>query len=84
MKQMIGKEYHRKVKKNLENDLCNRTLIKGANTWTVSVIRSTESFLNWTIERLKNMDHRSRKLLIMNEALRPSDEQTDFVITKEG
>ena len=44
-----------RTRKLLETKLYNRNLIKEINTWAVSVVRYSGSFLKWTRE-LKQMD----------------------------
>ena len=48
MKEKIKKEYLRRNKKLIETKLCNRNLIKGINTWAVSLVRYSGLFLKWT------------------------------------
>ena len=45
---------------------CSRNLIKGINTWAVSLVRYSGPFLKWTREELKQMDQRTRKLMTMH------------------
>ena len=50
MKEKVRKEYLRRTKKLLETKLCSRNLIKGINTWAVSLVRYSGSFLKWTLQ----------------------------------
>ena len=68
MKDKIRKEYLRRTRKLLETKLSSRNLIKGINTWAVSLIRYSGPFLKWTREELKQMDQRTRKLMTMQKA----------------
>ena len=68
MKEKIQKEYLRTTRKLHETKLNSRNLIKGINTWTVSLIRYLGAFLKWTRE-LKQMDQRTRKLTTIHKAL---------------
>ena len=85
MKEKIKREYLRRIRKILETKLNSRNLIKGMNTWAVSVVRYTGPFLGWTKEELQSMDRRTRKLMTMHKALHPRDD-TDrlYVKRKEG
>ena len=48
MKNKIKKEYLRRARKFLETKLSSRNLIKGINTWAVSLVRYSGHFLKWT------------------------------------
>ena len=85
MKDTIRKEYLRKTRKLLETKLSNRNLIKGINTWAVPLVRYSGPFLKWTRDELKQMDHRTRKLMTMHKALHPkNDVDRLYVSRKEG
>ena len=71
MKDTIRKEYLRRARKLLETKLSNRNLIKGINTWAVSLVRYSGQFLKWTRHKLKQMDQRTRKLMTMHKAYTP-------------
>ena len=58
MEEKIKKEYFRRTRKRLETKLYSRNLIKGINTWAVSLVRYSGPFLKWTREELKQMDQR--------------------------
>ena len=74
MKSTISKEYFRRVRKVLETRLNSRNLMKGINTWTVSLMRYSAPFLDWTLDELKAMDRLTRKLLTMHKAFHPRDD----------
>ena len=73
MKEKTKKEYFRRTKKLLETKLNSRNLIKGINTWTVSLVTYSRPFFKWTREELKQMDQRTRKPMTMHKALQPRD-----------
>ena len=56
MKEQIKQEYLRRTRKLLEPKLYCRNLIKGINTWAVSLVRYSGPFSKWTREELKQMD----------------------------
>ena len=60
MKENIGKDYVRRIKKFLETKLCHRNLIKGINTLAVPFVRYLGLFLKWTKDKLRQMDKRTR------------------------
>ena len=74
MKDTIRKEYPRRTRKLLETKLSCRNLIKGINTWAVSLDRYSGSFLKWTRDELKQMNQRTRKLMTMHKELYPRDD----------
>ena len=84
-KKKIKKEYLRS-RKLLETKLCCRNLIKGINTWTVSLLRYLEPFLKWTRDELKQMNQRIKKT--NGHALGPTSQrprwQTIVCIKKGG
>ena len=85
MKDKIRKEYLRRTRKLLETRLSSRELIKGINTWAVTLFRHSGPFLKWTRDELKQMDQRTKKLMTMNKALHPRDDVDRlYVSRKEG
>ena len=52
-------------------------------TWAVLLVRYLGSFLKWTRKELKQMDQRTRKLLIMPKALHLRDDRL-YVLRNEG
>ena len=56
MKGKITKEYKRRVRKVLETKLNGENMIKGINTWAVSLIRYSAAFLDWTKEEKQSID----------------------------
>ena len=74
MKEKIKKEYLRRARKLLETKLYCRNLIKGINIRAVLLVRYLGPFLKWAREELKQMDKRTRKVMIMHEALHPRDD----------
>ena len=51
MKEKIKKEYFRRIRKLLKTKLSSRNLIKGINTWAVSLVRYSGPFLRWKRKR---------------------------------
>ena len=85
MKETIQKEYLRRTRKLLETKLNSRNLIRGINTWAVSLVRYSGPFLKWTRDELKQIDQRTRKLMTMRKALHPRDDVDRlYVSRKEG
>ena len=83
MKDKIKKEYHRRTRKLLETKLHSRNIIKGINTWAVSLVRYSGPFLKCTRDEFKQMDQRTRKLMTMHKALLPRDDGDRYESRKE-
>ena len=85
MKERIKKEYLKRIRKLLDAKLYVRNLVKGINTWAVPFIRYSGSFLLRNIEELKQIDQRTRKLMIMHKTLHPRDDVERLRVSrKEG
>ena len=83
MKDMIRKRYLRTTRKLLETKLYSRNLIKGIDTWAVSLVRYSGPFLKWTREEFKQMDQKTRKLMIMHKALHPRDDVDRLYVSRK-
>ena len=66
MKEMVGKEYYRRVKLLAGTKLYARYMIGAINSWAVSIVRYTAGILDWAESELAKMDIRTRKILTMN------------------
>lgn len=64
-------EYIRKVSKLMKSKL--NGLVKAVNTWGISLLRYSETFVNWTKAELAKQD-RTRKEFSMNGVLYPRRE----------
>ena len=85
VKEKIKKDYLMKSGKLLETKLYSKNLIKGINTWAVLLGRYYGPFLKWTRKELKQMDQRTRKIMIMHKVLHPrNDIDRLYVSRKEG
>ena len=71
MKDKVEMEYNRRVKKLTKSKLLGGNMVAGINAWAVGVIRYTAGILDWTIEDMKRMDIKTRKMLTMGGALHP-------------
>ena len=56
MKMKLTKEYFQRVRKLLQSKIDGRNVICGTNTWAVSVLRYSASFVNWTRDELRVLD----------------------------
>ena len=71
MKELVRKEYFRRVKKILKSKLNGGNTIKAINSRAVSIIPYGAGIVDWTKEELQEMDRKTRKLLTINRALHP-------------
>ena len=73
MKEKIKKEYIRRTRKLLKTKVYSRNLIKRINTWAVLLVRYSGPFLKSTREELRQMEQRTRMLMMMHKALHLKD-----------
>ena len=64
-----------------EGKLHSRNLVKGINTWAVSLVRYSGPFLKWTREELKQKDQRTGKL--MHKALHLRDDVDRLYVSRK-
>ena len=85
MKLNVSKEHIRRLRKVLKLKLNGGNLVCGVNTWAVSLIRYSASFVSWRKSELQATDGKTRKLLTMYGALHPkSDVDRLYIPRKEG
>ena len=62
-----------------------RNLVRGVNTWTVSLLRYSAAFVSWRKNELQAIDRKTRKLFTIYGALHPkSDVNRLYIPRKEG
>ena len=74
MKGKIKTEYYRRVRKILETKLNDGNIITGINTWAVSLLRYSATFLDWVEAELEQMNRRIRKLMTIHQPLNPKSD----------
>ena len=85
MKLNVSKEYISRLRKVLKSKLNGRNLVRGVNTWAVSLLRYSGAFVSWRKSELQTIDRKTRKLFIIYGALHPkSDVDRLYISTKEG
>ena len=82
MKGKVRKEYYRRIRKVLESKLNGGNIIKAMNTWAVAAVRYTAGILDWTVDELKEMDRKTRKLMTINRALHPKADVDRLYISR--
>ena len=61
--------YFLRLKKLMGSELNGSNLVTGINSWAVGIVRYGAGILDWTVEELKQMDIKTRKILTMNGCL---------------
>ena len=85
MKLNVLKEYIRRLRKVLKSKLNGGDLVRGVNTWAVSLLRYSEAFVSWRKSELQAIDRKTRKLFTIYGALHPkSDIDRLYIPRKEG
>ena len=85
MKLNVSKEYVRRLRKVLKSKLNGGNLVRGVNTWAVSLLRYSAVFVTWRKSELQAIDRKTRKLLTIYGALHlKSDVDRLYIPRKEG
>ena len=71
MKEIIGKEYLKRLKAILKSKLNSGNIVKAINSWAVPIIRYGAGIVDWKKSELRNLDTKTRKFLNMYQALHP-------------
>ena len=69
VKDRLSKEYERRVKKVIRSKLNGGNMLRVINSWAVSLLRYSGGVVRWTKVELMNLDRKTRKLLIIQDAL---------------
>ena len=69
VKDRLSKEYVRRVKKVVRSKLNGGNMVRVINSWAVSLLRYSGGVVRWTKVELMNLDRKTRKLLIVQDAL---------------
>ena len=69
----------------MKSKLNSGNLVRGVNTWAVSLLRYSAAFVGWTKSELQANDRKTRKLFTIYGALHPkSDADRLCIPRKEG
>ena len=71
------------MRNTLETKLNGRNIIAGINTWTISLLRYSAAFLDWTGVELEQMDG-TRKLMTMHRALNPKSDIARIYLSRKN
>ena len=81
----VSKECIRRLKKFLKSKLNGGNLVRGVNTWAVSLLRYSAAFVSWRKSELQTIDKKTRKLFTIYGTLhRKSDVDRLYIPRKEG
>ena len=69
VKDRLSKEYVKRVKKVIRSKLNGGNMVRVINSWAVSLLRYSGGVVRWTKVELMNLDRKTRKLLIVQDAL---------------
>ena len=85
MKTEFVREYKRRLRLILRSNLNGKNKIKATNSWAVAIIRYGAGVLEWMFDKLKELDRKTRKLLIVHKGLHSkSDVDRLYISRKEG
>ena len=69
----------------MKSKLNDGNLVRGVNTWAVSLLRYSASFVSWRKSELQAIDRKTRKLFTIYGSLHPkSDVARLYIPRKEG
>ena len=82
MKEKIKKEYYRRIRLVivLELNAVNRT--NAINALAVPVVAYSFNIINWTVEDLEKIDHKTRKLLTRRKMHHPKAEKDRLYLSR--
>ena len=84
MKLNASKEYIRRLRKVLKSKMNGGNLVRGDNTWVVSLLQYSPAFVSWRKSELHDIDRETTKLFTVYEALHPkSDVDRLYIPAKE-
>ena len=84
MKLNVSKEYIRRLRKVLKSKLNGGNLVRGVNTWAVSLLRYSAAFVSWRKSELQAIDRKTRKLFTIYGALHPKSDVERLYIPRKG
>ena len=84
MKLNVLKEYIRRIEKVLKSKLNGGNLVRGVNTWAISLLRYSAAFVSWRKSEQQAINRKTRKLVTIYGALHPkSDVDRLYIPRKE-
>ena len=83
MKLNASKEYTIRLRKVLKSLRNGGNLVRGVNTWVVSPLRYSTTFVSWRKNELQAIDRKTRKLFTMYGSLHPKSDVDRLYIPRE-
>ena len=74
MKEKIRKEYYRRIRMVLKSELNAMNKIEAINTVAIPVVTYSFNIINWTLEDIRNLDRKTRKLLTKERMHHPKSD----------
>ena len=74
MKLNVSKEYITRISKFLKSKLNGGNLVRGVNTWAVSLLIYSAAFVSWRKSELQPIDRKTSKLFTIYGALHPKSD----------
>ena len=71
MKERIRKEFYRRVRKVVQSDLNSKNKMMAFNTLAIPVVTYSFNIIDWSLQEIKGMDVKVRKLLTINKMHHP-------------
>ena len=70
----VLQEYIRRLRKVFKSKLNGGNLVRGVNTWAVSLLKYSSAFISWRKSELQDIDGKIRKFLTTYGALHPKSD----------
>ena len=83
MKLNASKEYIRRLRKVLKSKLNGGNLVRGVNTWEVSLLRYSAAFVSWRKTELQATDRKTRTSFTIYRALHPKSDVDRLCIPRK-
>ena len=80
MKEVICKEYFRRIRKILKSKLNGGNVVNAMNSRAVSIIRYSAGIVEWTKDELGKLDRKTWKLLTINRAFHPQADEVQKTV----
>ena len=84
MKLNVSKEYIRRLRKILKSKLNVGNLVRGVNTWAISLLTYSATFVSWRKSELYVIVRKTRELFTIYGALHPKSYVNRLHILKKG
>ena len=83
MKLNVSKEYIRRLREVLKSKLNGGNVVRGVDTWVVSLLRYSAAFVSWKKCELQAVDRKTRKLFTIYAALHPKSDVDRLYIPRK-